>query len=60
MQAHITQEALGGMFGSNAMTVSQHDILVSTTDGTLKVYDWYATSNQIILKTAQNLIRLSI
>lgn len=54
LQAHITQESLSAMIASNAMPVSQHVILVGTSDGTLKVYDWHAKR---VLKTVQNLMQ---
>jgi hypothetical protein len=41
--AHITQESLGNsLISSNAVPVTQHNLIIGTTDGTLKLYDWKA------------------
>ena len=52
LQAHITPETLGGtssMIGSNAVPLSPQCLVVGTTDGSLKVYDWI--TKNVILST---------
>ena len=46
---HVTQEALGSMISSNAIPISQHVLVVGTTDGTLKVFDWKA--NKVLMSS---------
>ena len=39
--AHITPESLGGsMISSNALPISQYQLIAGTTDGFLRIYDW--------------------
>lgn len=40
--AHITQESLGAGISSNALPVSPNVLLIGTSDGSLKLYDWKA------------------
>ena len=66
IQAHITQEMISGgsngggggssgsiLISSNPLPISQHTMLVATTDGNLKVYDW---SKKLVTKTFKNII----
>ena len=68
IQAHITQDLVSGspaaaagaaggpgsmMISSNPLPISQHVILLATSDGSIKVYDW---SKKLVLKTFKNVM----
>lgn len=54
--ANVTQDSLNGPISSNAIPVSRENILVATSDGSIKLYNWKANVVVQTLKvvTAKN------
>lgn len=52
--ANITQDSLGAAMSSNAVPVSRENVLVGTTDGSVKIFNWKANVVVQSVKVATN------